>query len=137
MALGAARRWLFAGSQSNGVTEGGDARVSEVQPMDSFDDELRNLFQEVGKALVEEDRKNLRIKLQQMVEVFSAAPPEDRESPEFRQGVRDLAIVEMFSGEAAQLLLEIERECRGQALTEQEALRILSKTLQERADLPH
>ena len=104
--------------------------------MDNLDDELRNLYQEVGKAMLEEDRKNLRIKLQQMVEVFSAAPPEDRETPEFQQGVRDLAIVEMFSGEAAQLLLEIERDGRGQALTEQEALRILSKTLQEKADEP-
>jgi hypothetical protein len=102
--------------------------------MDNLDDELRNLYQEVGRAMLEEDRKNLRIKLQQMVEVFNAASPEDRETPEFQQGVRDLAIVEMFSGEAAQLLLEIERDGRGQALTEQEALRILSKTLQEKAD---
>jgi sporulation-control protein spo0M len=105
--------------------------------MDNLDDELRNLYHEVGKAMLEEDRKSLRIKLQQMVEVFSSAPPEDRESAEFRQGVRDLAIVEMFSGEAVQLLLEIERERRGQALTEQEALQILSKILQDKADSPH
>jgi hypothetical protein len=105
--------------------------------MDNLDDELRNLYHEVGKAMLEEDRKNLRIKLQQMVEVFSSAPPEDRESAPFQQGVRDLAIVEMFSGEAVQLLLEIERERRGQALTEQEALQILSKILQEKADSPH
>ena len=105
--------------------------------MDNLDDELRNLYHEVGKAMLEEDRKSLRIKLQQMVEVFKSAPPEDRESAEFRQGVRDLAIVEMFSGEAAQLLLEIERESSGQALTEQEALQILSKTLQEKADSSH
>jgi hypothetical protein len=44
--------------------------------------------------------------------------------------------VEIFSGGAAQLLLEIERERRGQALTEQEALHILSKILQEKADSP-
>jgi len=105
--------------------------------MDNLDDELRNLYHEVGKAMLEEDRKSLRIKLQQMVEVFKSAPPEDRESAEFRQGVRDLAIVEMFSGEAAQLLLEIERESSGQALTEQEALQILSKTLQKKADSSH
>ena len=105
--------------------------------MDNLDDELRNLYREVGKAMLEEDRKNLRIKLQQMVEVFSSAPPEDRESAAFQQGVRDLAIVEMFSGEAVQLLLEIERERRGQALTEQQALQILSKILQDKADSPH
>ena len=102
--------------------------------MDNLDDELRNLYHEVGQAMLEEDRQHLRIKLQQMVEVFSAAPPGDRESVEFRLGVSDLAIVEMFSGAAVQLLLKIERERRGQALTEQEALRILSTILQEKAD---
>jgi hypothetical protein len=102
--------------------------------MDNLDDELRKLYYEVGQAMLEEDRQRLRIKLQQMVPVFSAAPAEERESPEFRQGVSDLAIVEMFSGEAAQLLLEIEREHSGQALTEQAALRILAKILQEKAD---
>ena len=105
--------------------------------MDNLDDELRKLYHEVGQAMLEEDRQRLRIKLQQMVQVFSAAPAEERESPEFRQGVTDLAIVEMFSGEAAQLLLEIEREHSGQALTEQAALRILSKILQEKADSAH
>jgi hypothetical protein len=104
--------------------------------MDNLDDELRDLYHEVGKAILEEDRKSLRIKLQQMVEVFKSAPPEDRETAEFKQGVRNLAIVEMFSGEATQLLLEVERELRGQALNEQEALQILSKLLQERADSP-
>lgn len=104
--------------------------------MDNLDDELRHLYHEVGKAMLEEDRKTLRIKLQQMVEVFKSAPPEDWGSAEFRQGVRNLAIVEMFSGEATQLFLEIERERRSQALTEQEALQILSKILQERADSP-
>jgi hypothetical protein len=104
--------------------------------MDNLDDELRHLYHEAGKAMLEEDRKSLRIKLQQMVEVFKSAPPEDWESADFRQGVRNLAIVEMFSGEATQLFLEIERERRGQALTEQEALQILSKLLQERADSP-
>jgi sporulation-control protein spo0M len=84
--------------------------------------------------MLEEDRQHLRNKLQQMVQVFSAAPPEDKESEEFRQAVTDLAIVEMFSGEAAQLLLEIEREHRGQAITEQAALRILAKILQEKGD---
>jgi hypothetical protein len=102
--------------------------------MDNLDDELRKLYHEVGQAMLEEDRQRLRIKLQQMVEVFKSAPPEDKESEEFRQGISDLAIVEMFSGEAAQLLLEIEREHRGQALTEQAALRILAKILQEKAD---
>ena len=48
-----------------------------------------------------------------MVEVFSAAPPGDRESVEFRLGVSDLAIVDMFSGAAVQLLLKIETERRG------------------------
>jgi hypothetical protein len=105
--------------------------------MDNVDDELRKLYQEVGREMLEQDRKSLRVKLQQMVEVFSSAPPEDRESAEFQRGVTDLAIVEMFSGEAAQLLLEVERERRGQALTEQEALRILSKILNEKADSPH
>jgi hypothetical protein len=93
--------------------------------MDNLDDELRNLYHEVGQAMLEEDRQRLRIK---------AAPPGDRESVEFRLGVSDLAIVEMFSGAAVQLLLKIERERRGQALTEQEALRILSTILQEKAD---
>ena len=102
--------------------------------MDNLDDELRKLYREVGQAMLEEDRQRLRIKLQQMVQVFSAAPAEERESPEFRQGVSDLAIVEMFSGEAAQLLLEIERQHQCQALTEQAALRILAKILQEKAD---
>jgi hypothetical protein len=102
--------------------------------MDNLDDELRKLIQEVGQTMLEEDRQSLRIKLQQMVEVFKSAPPEDKESEEFRQGISDLAIVEMFSGEAAQLLLGIERERRGQALTEQAALRILATILQEKAD---
>jgi hypothetical protein len=102
--------------------------------MDNLDDELRNLYHEVGKAILEEDRKSLRIKLLQMVEVFKSAVPEDRESAEFRKGVRNLAIVEMFSGEATQLLLEIERERCGHPLTEPEALQILSKLLQEKAD---
>jgi hypothetical protein len=105
--------------------------------MNNLDDELRKLYEEVGKAMLEENRKSLRIKLQQMVEVFKSAPPEDRESAEFRQSVRDLAIVEMFSGEATQLFLEIERESNGQVLTEQEALQILSKILQDKADSPH
>jgi len=104
--------------------------------MENLDDELRKLYHEVGQAMLEEDRQRLRIKLQQMVQVFSAAPAEERESPEFRQGVSDLAIVEMFSGEAAQLL-EIEREHSGQALTEKAALRILSQILQEKADSAH
>jgi len=105
--------------------------------MDNLDDELRKLYHEVGQAMLEEDRQRLRIKLHQMVQVFSAAPAEERESPEFRQGLSDLAIVEMFSGEAAQLLLEVERERSGQGLTEQAALRILSQILREKADSLH
>ena len=42
--------------------------------MDNLDDELRDLYHEVGKVILEEDRKSLRIKLQQMVEVFKSAP---------------------------------------------------------------
>ena len=67
----------------------------------------------------------------------NALNPGRRSPSHFIPRVADRAIVEMFSGEAAQLLLELEREHSGRALTEQAALRILSQILQEKVDSAH